>query len=672
MEVTVSMRRTDQAVVPSSREPRVIASALLAALLLLATLLAGCGGSQKSVVGPGAGGSLAVTVSGLPAGTGGRITVTGPFGYSRTITATTQVSGLPAGEYYLSAGYVTAQSQTWTAALSADSVLVAVNDTALVTATYTGGPLATINLQIAGVQLLQSTQRANNSVPMVAGRDALLRVFAKANAANAAHPMVRLRLFQGATQIDSLDVAAPAASTPTTVDTATLASSWNVLIPGSRVVSGLSIQAQVDPGDAYAETDETDNRWPGGAARQAVTVQSVPQFDLRFVPIKQSVNNLTGQVNAGNMASFAATTQRIFPLGTTTVDLRATYTTAAPVYQSDDANNAWSQTLNELSALRASDGSARDYVGILQVTYGGGIAGLGYIGFPAAVAWDKASSAPGVIAHELGHNFGLPHAPCGNPSGPDPQYPYANADVGTWGIDLGALSLKAPGTYKDLMSYCNPDWISDYNYMQVLTNRGTGPSIQPAVGGAGQGLLVWGRIVNGSVVLEPAVVVDAPARLPAEPGPHRLEGFDARGGRVFSLSFGGDLVQDLPSGDEYHFAYVVPLAPTEQARLSSLRLTGHGLTALRFPSAALQAGAAQSPGARLQAAAVRGSRVGQDLDLQWDPAYPMAVVRDARTGEILSFARGGRARIEAGRTGVTVDLTDGVASRLPRVKIVAP
>jgi len=630
-------------------------------VLALAALLAACGGSQKSVVGTGPGGSLAVAVVGLPAGTAGRITVTGPGGYSRQVTTTTQLSGLVGGSYQLTAGYISAQNQTWTASLSADSVLIVGSDTVSVTATYTGGPVTTLNLRVAGVQLIQSTQRADGSVPMVAGRDALLRVFATANSANTARPLVRVRLFQGATQVDSVDVSAPSASVPQVADTATLASSWNVLVPGARVTSGLSYQVMVDPGDAVAETSETDNRWPGGASLQAVAVQTVPQFDLRFVPIRQSVNNLTGQVSGANKDALAAVTRSMFPLSATNVDVHATYTTNAPAYESNDGNGAWSQTLSEISALKSADGSASDYVGILQVTYGGGIAGLGYVGYAASIAWDKAASAPGVIAHELGHNFGRNHAPCGNPSGPDPQYPYVNADIGTWGLDLPALSLKAPGTYKDLMSYCNPDWISDYNYLAVLAARGTGPSIQPAAPGAGRGLLVWGRIINGNVILEPAVVVDAPARLPAAAGPHRVEGFDAAGGRVFSLSFTGDLVPDLPSGDERHFAYVVPLAQSEQARLASVRLTGNGLTAVRLPAAGLRAGNAP-------VMPVSGVRVGQEMDVRWDPVYPMAVVRDARTGQIVSFARGGAARVPAGAAGVTVDLSDGIAT-MPRVTI---
>lgn len=639
-------------------------------LLVLAVLLTACGGSEKTAMGTGPGGSLAISVLGLPAGTNGRISVTGPGGYSHQVPNTTQLSGLAGGTYRLSAGYVNAQSQTWTATLSADSVLVTGTDTVAVTATYSGAPVTTLNLHVAGVQLIQSTQSANGSVPMVAGRDALFRVFVTANGANSAQPTVRIRLFQGATQVDSVNVTAPSGAVPQVADTATLASSWNVLVPGARVASGLSYQVEVDPSDAIAEIDESDNRWPGGSGVQAVTVQTVPQFDLRFVPITQSVNNLTGQVSGANKAAFAAVTQSMFPLSTTNVDVRATYTTNAPAYQSNDGNGAWSQTLSEISALKSSDGSGSDYVGILQVTYGGGIAGLGYIGYPAAIGWDKASSAPGVIAHELGHNFGRQHAPCGGPSGPDPLYPYANADIGTWGLDLPALSLKAPGTYKDLMSYCNPDWISDYNYLAVLAARGTGPSIQPAAPGKGRGLLVWGRIINGNVILEPAVVVDAPARLPAQAGPHRVEGFDAAGGRVFSLGFAGDLVADLPSGDERHFSYVVPLAQAEQARLTSIRLLGNGLTVVRAPVPGLRAGTAQAPGGGWQRSAVHGTRAGQGVDLRWDPVYPMAVVRDARTGEILSFARGGSVRVPAGGAGVTVDLSDGI-STLPRVTVIA-
>lgn len=633
------------------------------ALLTLAMLLAACGGSAKSVAGSGPGATLAITVSGLPAGASGRVTVTGPNGYAHDVASSTQLHGLADGAYHIAAGYVNAQSQTWTAALSADSVFLLGPDTTSISATYTGGAVTSLDLRVSGTQLLQSTQRADGSMPMIGLRDALLRVFVTANAANTERPAVRVRLFQGATQVDSIDVTGPAGGVPLAADTATLGSSWNVLIPAARVLSGMSYQVEVDPGDAIAETDESDNRWPGTSTHQTVTVQSVPVLDLTYVPIRQSVNNLTGQVSAGNKDALSAATRSMWPIGAATIGIHATYTTATAAYQSNDGNGSWSQTLSEISALKSTESSSSDYVGILQVTYGGGIAGLGYVGYPAAIAWDKAGSAPGVIAHELGHNFGRNHAPCGSPSGPDPLYPYPNADIGTWGLDLPALSLKAPGTYKDLMSYCNPDWVSDYNYAAVLASRDIAGSVRPVGAVTGPGMLIWGRIINGSVILEPSFMVQAPARLPSEPGPHRVEAFDAAGGRIFSLSFSGELVADLPAGAERHFAYVVPLSAQEQARVAALRLTGNGLTTMRLPlRAATGVPAAPEVGA---------VRAGTETRVQWNPAYPMALVRDAASGEVLSFARGGVVQVPAGRAGVSVQLSDGVVT-LPKVTVRAP
>src|SRR5690606_24798093 len=331
-------------------------------------LLAACGGGSKDPVGPGPTGALQVAVSGLPGGTAGRVTVTGPAGYSRTVSATTQINGLIEGAYRVSAGYVNAAGQTWTATPTPDSVFVAAHDTAAVAVAYTGGPATNLNLTVAGTQLIQSTQRSDGSIPMIGGRDAMLRVFVVANAGNSYQVAVRVRLFQGGVAVDSLDVTRTAAGVPLTADTASLAGSWNVLIPGARVLTGMSYQVEVDPLDAVAETGEGDNRWPGAGATQAVTVQNVPLFSLRFVPVEQSVNGLVGQVNNGNRNAFIDPTRQMFPLGQVDVDVRSTYTTSAPAYESNDGNNAWGQTLGEMSALRATDNSTRTYAGIVQVT----------------------------------------------------------------------------------------------------------------------------------------------------------------------------------------------------------------------------------------------------------------------------------------------------------------
>ena len=40
----------------------------------------------------------------------------------------------------------------------------------------------------------------------------------------------------------------------------------------------------------------------------------------------------------------------------------------------------------------------------------------------------------GIVAHELGHNFSLRHAPC-RVNDVDPRYPWPNGNIGVWGYD---------------------------------------------------------------------------------------------------------------------------------------------------------------------------------------------------------------------------------------------
>lgn len=632
---------------------RVLRSTFLSGLAVVGLSLTGCAPPIPLDLGaPGPSGSLSVEISGLPSGTGGRVRVMGPGGYSQSLAGSAQLSGLLVGAYRIIAEFVNTQDLTWIAQPSPDSVFIGAGATTTVSVSYTGRPLTTLNLRVLGTQLMQVTQSADGSVPMVAARDALLRVFVVADGPNGESPVVRVRLYSGGIPVDSVDVTRPTLGVPLSVDSTVLGGSWNALIPAGRMSAGLSYQVQLDPDDSISETNESDNRWPSTTGQQGIAVQGVPPLNVRFVPVRQSVNGLTGNISAANQAAFIETTRRIYPLSTVNVDLHALYTTHAPALDANDASGAWGQILNETSALQAAEGSSENYMSVVSTSYGSGIAGFGWVGAPAAVAWDKPGSAPGVIAHELGHNFGRFHAPCGSPSNPDLNFPYSGAFIGTWGIDLTALSLKAPTAIRDLMSYCHPEWISDYTYMGVLAFRGSSAGAQP--GEPAPGLLVWGRILPDRLVLEPGFAVTAPARLPTRAGPNQLEGLDASSRRIFSLSFDGTVVEDVPGRDERQFAFVVPLSQADLGRIAGLRLVSNGMTALRVPAAGLRNA--------LMDSTVSAALVGGELEVTWAREYPLAVIRDAGTGQILSLARDGSARVMAGAAGVRVDLSDGVSS----------
>ncbi|WP_157969082.1 M66 family metalloprotease [Thermus sediminis] len=171
--------------------------------------------------------------------------------------------------------------------------------------------------------------------------------------------------------------------------------------------------------------------------------------------------------------------------------------------------------------LRQADGSGRYYYGFVRVTYTSGIAGIAYLRHPVAAGWDHAGSAPLVMAHELGHNFGREHSPCGFPPGDpsvDPNYPYPNGRIGTWGYDLESKTLRNPNGHYDLMSYCSPQWVSDYTYegaQSFLEQNPPRPLSLPQ-----EGLLFSGRIQGDEVVFNPPLRLAV--ALEGMPSPYRL------------------------------------------------------------------------------------------------------------------------------------------------------
>ncbi|HWB74512.1 MAG TPA: M66 family metalloprotease [Nannocystaceae bacterium] len=71
------------------------------------------------------------------------------------------------------------------------------------------------------------------------------------------------------------------------------------------------------------------------------------------------------------------------------------------------------------------------------------------------------------LVHELGHLHGLLHSPCGEPDLQDPDFPYADGTTHTEGWDFRTGELIPPSA-NDMMGYCQPRWVSDYNYRKLV------------------------------------------------------------------------------------------------------------------------------------------------------------------------------------------------------------
>ena len=66
------------------------------------------------------------------------------------------------------------------------------------------------------------------------------------------------------------------------------------------------------------------------------------------------------------------------------------------------------------------------------------------------------------------------HIDCGGPKGIDSGYPYPTNQIadgtaaGYYGFDTVAAKIVWPTSARDFMTYCNPEWVSDYTYRATL------------------------------------------------------------------------------------------------------------------------------------------------------------------------------------------------------------
>ncbi|MGH7658140.1 MAG: hypothetical protein ACREL6_07880, partial [Gemmatimonadales bacterium] len=316
-------------------------------LFAFAVALGSCGGGDP--VGPKnvapATGSIALAIGGLPANTTALVTVTGPGGSSQA-TGSQTLSGLTPGEYTVSAQPVTAADDRYDPSPASQTVSVAAGFQPSATVTYSLTPPVSLNFSIPTLYLVQSVQRPNGSVPLVAGRDAYLRVFATANQSNTSAPDVRIRFYQGGTVVLDDTVDAGQTGVATSVQEGSLAASWDLLVPGALIQPGLEILAEVNPGSQFAESEPNDNTWPANGQPGALDVRVLPDLNVTFIPIHQT-DNSTGNITPGNSGQYTADTRSMWPVGTMSTSIGATYNYTGPLLQSDDANGSWGTLLSE-------------------------------------------------------------------------------------------------------------------------------------------------------------------------------------------------------------------------------------------------------------------------------------------------------------------------------------
>ncbi|HSJ12848.1 MAG TPA: pre-peptidase C-terminal domain-containing protein, partial [Longimicrobiales bacterium] len=228
--------------------------------ILLHAYSAYSGVTLRAVVIPG--GTLDLAVPGLPAGALADITVTGPEAYRTTVTGARVLGNLLPGDYQLAAVPILHNGALYWPTVASQPVTVTASQVHNAAVTYEVAD-GTRNLRVGGLHITQATQTTDGALPLIADRRGLLRVFTlSTQLSNSDAPAVRVRLYHDDILVDTRTITAPTSSTPVLIDPSVLLNSWNLVLPAAQIRPGLSVLADVDPGNEIPESDEDDNTYP--------------------------------------------------------------------------------------------------------------------------------------------------------------------------------------------------------------------------------------------------------------------------------------------------------------------------------------------------------------------------------------------------------------------------
>ncbi len=434
----------------------------------------------------------------------------------------------------------------------------------------TCGNPESVTLTMPVVYLTQAIQRPEGDVPLIAGRDALLRVFLTGDESQAFfEPEVVATFSRGGREVHRTVMRRDGDLLATLVEEGDLRNSYNAVIPSRYIVPGTELVVEADPGGLVPLAPGSQTRFPASGA-WPLNVTNVPSMELTVVPVVEaeqpdsSIYEWTN--NIGDDSPEVGLLRYAFPFSELRAKSRETYVTSLDL---SDENHQWRLVL-ELEVVRTAE-NGRGYWYGAAASVNGRVRGRARRGGPVSIGkpWDTE------LAHEVGHNLNLAHAPCGGALGSDPEFPYTNGSIGVWGYDFRDGNVVSPDRGRDIMGYCfEQGWLSDYYYEKVIDYRAQAEAqAARAVAGAGprsEMLVLWGGVVDGELRIEPPFPMTTTARLPEEAGPYRLEGTGDDGQLELSLAFtpGEDKF-----GDKYFF-FTVPIEEAWAESLDRLTLTG--------------------------------------------------------------------------------------------------
>ena len=356
-------------------------------------------------------------------------------------------------------------------------------------------------VQVRGVEIVQSVQDVTNSVPLVADKATLVRLYLEPTSVSRPGQITAeiawSRSGGGDTFLPALNSLRVDPGSPFSLreQREDIDKSLNFRLPAAAIGAGtlnLRISRIFQPGGGDL---------PAAAFNIApVTFAAAPPLRIRVIGLRYRAGTTTVTPAAVHFSYLKSFLNRAYPVAAlewSHMVVDADF--AAPFDDSTvDLANA------QIAALRSREVSSgvdprTHYYGLVDDNASNNFmrgkafaipgtpqpdtVASGPAGVPNGFAGDRdASYADWYGAHELGHTFGRFHPgfPPAAQDASDPTFPYENGciskpdnkyvGVDTGDHELGLPAAALPGlTYHDVMTYADNQWLSAYTYQAIMT-----------------------------------------------------------------------------------------------------------------------------------------------------------------------------------------------------------
>ncbi len=355
-------------------------------------------------------------------------------------------------------------------------------------------------------------------------------------------------------------------------------------LPSGYLQGSVSLTAELNPLTDWRGRNPVESNYGNNTVSTRVSFEQVPNVNVVLYTVGYKAGNTIYYPPGSHPTQMAGWLRRAFPLSTLRVWNRSYYY-GAGIRQADGTLSQpnCGQVNSSLMAKKLWDiiffwtnnvpFGAR-YYGMVD-DRGGFMRGcaIGIPGFTSSgptgtgtFGWDfDGSYGDWYGGHELAHDWGRQHANfCGAAGGA--AYPYPGGRISPsltgrdalYGFDIGTRAIYGP-TWKDVMTYCTNQWVSDFTYEGLMTFFQRNLVLAQAeyrTQVEGDHLLVTGSIdpTTGQVDLQPLFIVpNAGGIQERTPGDYAIVLRNAAGAELARYPFtpqqgeGGAPLQPVPA-----------------------------------------------------------------------------------------------------------------------------